>query len=250
MDRDRRAGFDSSIRAGPPFRRRACGFSGRSRSTLDFQIHCFRSKLLASGGSPRDTTKWPDDRSHDAANWPSPLEERFLFLVVACSAACLLKAADSANGLPMPPIHPLLATPIAGRAAISPAAPVFPEKPLPHFRTATTRRLARLLSNCGKTPRTADERAYLGYLQGITERLAGRNDAARTTLRAAAAENPTGRWLPKIRFELASIELAAGQPARGRGTGSIRGHPPAVRRSQGPPGRGLSCLRAAAARAR
>ncbi|MGZ3335853.1 MAG: hypothetical protein ACXVBV_10940, partial [Isosphaeraceae bacterium] len=26
----------------------------------------------------------------------------------------------------------------------------------------------------------------------------------------AAAENPTGRWLPKIRFELAAIELGGG----------------------------------------
>ena len=89
----------------------------------------------------------------------------FPLVVIACSAACLLKAADPASGI----------TPAADPNA--------------------------------KVP---DERAYFGYLQGITERLAGHNDAARATLRAAAAENPTGRWLPKIRFELAAIELAAG----------------------------------------
>src|SRR5271157_2856161 len=43
------------------------------------QTPCLGSKLLASGGSPRDTTKWPDDLQHDAANWPSLPENCFSY---------------------------------------------------------------------------------------------------------------------------------------------------------------------------
>ncbi len=48
-------------------------------------------------------------------------------VVIACSAACLLKAADPASGV-TPAADPpaALPPPIAGRAAISPAAPVLP----------------------------------------------------------------------------------------------------------------------------
>ena len=58
-----------------------------------------------------------------------------------------------------------------------------------------------------------DERAYLRYLQAVAERLARQTDAARATLHAALDENPKGPWVPKIRFELANIELAAGNLA-------------------------------------
>ena len=51
----------------------------------------------------------------------------FPFVVVACSAACLPKAADPASGV-TPAADPpaVLPPPIAGRAAISPAAPILP----------------------------------------------------------------------------------------------------------------------------
>ncbi len=58
----------------------------------------------------------------------------------------------------------------------------------------------------------APSKAYLGYLIGVTERLAGHADAARAALRAAAGLGATP-WLPKIRFELAAIELSSGNLA-------------------------------------
>ncbi|HMF37675.1 MAG TPA: tetratricopeptide repeat protein [Isosphaeraceae bacterium] len=135
----------------------------------------------------------------------------FPFVVVACSAACLPKAADPASGV-TPAADPpaVLPPPIAGRAAISPAAPILPGETVAALQDGNHEAARGALVKLRENAKDRDERAYLGYLQGITERLAGHNDAARATLRAAAAENPTGRWLPKIRFELAAIELAAG----------------------------------------
>ena len=136
----------------------------------------------------------------------------FPFVVVACSAACLLKAADPASGVTPPAADPpaVPPPPIAGRAAISPAAPIIPGETVAALQDGNHEAARGALVKLRENAKDPDERAYLGYLQGITERLAGHNDAARATLRAAAAENPTGRWLPKIRFELAAIELAAG----------------------------------------
>ena len=95
-------------------------------------------------------------------------------------------------------------------AAISPAAPIIPGDIVAALQVGNHEAARGALVKLRENAEDPDERAYLGYLQGITERLAGYNDAARATLRAAAAENPTGRWLPKIRFELSAIELATG----------------------------------------
>src|SRR5271157_3093906 len=132
------------------------------------------------------------------------------FVVVACSAACLLKAADPASGVTPAADPPAVLPPIAGRSAISPAAPILPGETVAALQDGNHEAACGALVKLRENAKDPDERAYLGYLQGVTERLAGHNDAARATLRAAAAENPTGRWLPKIRFELSAIELAAG----------------------------------------
>ena len=139
------------------------------------------------------------------------LSAAFSLVVVACSAACLLKAADPASGV-TPAADPpaVLPPPIAGRAAISPAAPIIPGDIVAALQDGNHEAARESLVKLRENAKDPDERAYLGYLQGITERLAGHTDAARATLRAAAAEAPTGCWLPKIRFELAAIELAAG----------------------------------------
>ena len=135
----------------------------------------------------------------------------FPFVVAACSAACLLKAADPASGV-TPAADPpaALPPPIAGRVAISPAAPIIPGETVAALQDGNHEAARGALVKLRENAKEPDERAYLGYLQGITEQLAGYTDAARATLRAAAAENPTGRWIPKIRFELAAIELSEG----------------------------------------
>src|SRR5208337_3432803 len=176
------------------------------------------SKLLASGPSsllPEDLLVTP--RNGRTIDSTMPRTGRALlriaspFVVAACSAACLLKAADPASGV-TPAADPpaVLPPPIAGRSAISPAAPILPGETVAALQDGNHEAARGSLVKLRENAKDRDERAYLGYLQGVTERLAGHNDAARATLRAAAAENPTGRWLPKIRFELSAIELAAG----------------------------------------
>ena len=59
-----------------------------------------------------------------------------------------------------------------------------------------------------------DERAYLSFLSAIAERAAGRRDVARTSLESALKAYPRSAWTPKIRFELAVVELSAGNLAK------------------------------------
>ena len=59
-----------------------------------------------------------------------------------------------------------------------------------------------------------DERAYLSFLSAIAERSAGRRDAARASLETTLKEHPRSVWTPKVRFELAVVELAAGNLAK------------------------------------
>ena len=72
------------------------------------------------------------------------------------------------------------------------------------------------------------------------ERLGGRKDEARATLRAAALESPKGRWLPKIQFELAGLELAAGNLAVAEELARSEASPTPLPTPKGPPGGGLS----------
>ncbi|WP_156512722.1 MG2 domain-containing protein [Planctomyces sp. SH-PL62] len=59
-----------------------------------------------------------------------------------------------------------------------------------------------------------DEQAYLEFLSAVADRLEGRRDPGRETLRKAMTAHPQSVWIPKIRYELATLELAAGDPAR------------------------------------
>src|SRR5271157_1142272 len=175
-----------------------------------FQTNCFGSKLLASGGSPVTPRNGRTIISMMPRTGRALLRIASPFVVVACSAACLLKAADPASGVTPAADPPAVLPPIAGRSAISPAAPILPGETVAALQDGNHEAACGALVKLRENAKDPDERAYLGYLQGVTERLAGHNDAARATLQAAAAENPTGRWLPKIRFELSAIELAAG----------------------------------------
>ena len=71
----------------------------------------------------------------------------------------------------------------------------------------------RALIGLAEKTKDRDDAAYFAYLQAIAERLSGQRDAARDTLRKALQGNPAGRWAAKLRFELAGIELAAGNAA-------------------------------------
>ena len=102
---------------------------------------------------------------------------------------------------------------IAGKAAVRPAAPVIPGPIVAALQEGKYDVARSSLNTLRGDSKDRDERAYLGYLQAIAERLAGQKDAARATLRAALDESPKGPWVPKIRFELAGLELAAGNLA-------------------------------------
>ncbi len=55
------------------------------------------------------------------------------------------------------------------------------------------------------------EKAYYGLVRGISFRLEGHGNEARAALRTALADDPGGPWTAKLRFELATVELAAGR---------------------------------------
>ena len=99
---------------------------------------------------------------------------------------------------------------VSPNQAIDPAAPPVPAELAAAMQEGRYPDVRRLLTALVEKAKTADERAYFGYLRAIAERLAGNQDIARETLRTALLANPETRWSAKIRFELAGIELAAG----------------------------------------
>jgi tetratricopeptide (TPR) repeat protein len=104
--------------------------------------------------------------------------------------------------------------PLDARAVTKPAAPVLPGEVVAALQGAKYDAARASLVDLKAKAKDRDERAYLGYLQAIAERLAGHRDEALKTLRAALQENPDGPWAPKINYELAGLELASGQMAR------------------------------------
>ncbi len=105
------------------------------------------------------------------------------------------------------------AAPAAGAAAIKPAAPVIPGEIIAALQEARFDAARAALASLREKAAEVQQRAYLGYLQGIAERLAGRKDLARATLSQAARDAPNGAWAPKIQLELAAVELASGNLA-------------------------------------
>jgi uncharacterized protein YfaS (alpha-2-macroglobulin family)/tetratricopeptide (TPR) repeat protein len=122
--------------------------------------------------------------------------------------AFLLIASPSAAAPPEPSkVAP------AGRTAVLPPAPAIPGEVVNALQGGKYVDASGALRKLKEAAKSKDERAYLGYLQAISQRLAGHRDEARETLDAAARENPGGPWVPKIELERAGLELAAGKPA-------------------------------------
>ena len=109
--------------------------------------------------------------------------------------------------------EPATSRTIAARNAIAPAAPVLPAEVVALLQEG---RFAEAEAALAKREPTVADRAgksYNALILGIAQRLGGRAEAARATLRAALEADPKGLWAAKIRLELAGIELAAGRPA-------------------------------------
>jgi len=116
-------------------------------------------------------------------------------------ALAILAAASTARGE-----EPKGSPPAAAPAVPGDVVAALQERKFAEARPA----LAALRERAG----TDDDRAYLDFLSAVADRLDGRRDAARDTLRKAMLDFPKSVWLPKIRYELAALELASGDPAR------------------------------------
>ena len=102
---------------------------------------------------------------------------------------------------------------IAARNAIAPAAPVLPAEVVALLQEGRFAEAEAALAKREPTIADLAGKSYNALILGIAQRLGGRAEAARATLRAALEADPKGLWAPKIRLELAGVELAAGRPA-------------------------------------
>jgi uncharacterized protein YfaS (alpha-2-macroglobulin family)/TolA-binding protein len=99
------------------------------------------------------------------------------------------------------------------RRVVEPVAPVLPAEvvaALQESRYAEADRLLERLAAANDTP--AARRAYFALIRAVAQRLDTRTEAALATLKGALAADPQGPWAPKLRGELATVELAAGHP--------------------------------------
>ena len=94
--------------------------------------------------------------------------------------------------------------------AAEPAAPVVPAEVVVAMQGGQYQAAIRALLALGEKANAADDKAYFAFLQAIAERLSGQRDAARPDFAQDDEGHPASRWAAKIRFELAGIELAAG----------------------------------------
>jgi alpha-2-macroglobulin len=125
------------------------------------------------------------------------------WIMIVCSLCTVFP--NTPTGAEPPP-----APAAASSGAIEPAAPVVPADVIAAMQGGDYETVRRALIELSTKAKDRDDGAYFAYLQGIAERLAGQRDAARATLRKTIAANPAGRWVSKMRYELAGIELAAG----------------------------------------
>ncbi len=98
----------------------------------------------------------------------------------------------------------------SAKDAVQPAAPVVPADVVAAMQEGHYDLAIRSLLVLSEKAKAADDQAYFAFLQAIAERLSGQSDTARQTLLKTMQAQPAGKWAAKIRFELAGIELAAG----------------------------------------
>ena len=98
----------------------------------------------------------------------------------------------------------------AARRAVEPAVPVLPATLVARLQEGKFAEAEAELRTLEAGAKTADERAYLALILGTTQRLGGKTDSARETLTKALSDAPRGAWTAKLRYELASLELASG----------------------------------------
>ncbi len=103
------------------------------------------------------------------------------------------------------------ATVIAARDAVARATPVLPAEVVAALQERRFHDADVALGKLMDAAKEGDGVApYYALIRGTAQRLDRRADAARETLTAALKAQPNGTWAAKLRFELATVELAAG----------------------------------------
>ncbi|MFO0909329.1 MAG: MG2 domain-containing protein [Isosphaeraceae bacterium] len=102
---------------------------------------------------------------------------------------------------------------LSARSVLNPAAPSLPPEIVALLQEGRFAEAEAGLVARGTKLESAAERSYNALILGIAQRLGGKLDAARTTLRSALDAAPKGPWAAKIRWELAGVELAGGKAA-------------------------------------
>jgi uncharacterized protein YfaS (alpha-2-macroglobulin family)/TolA-binding protein len=102
---------------------------------------------------------------------------------------------------------------VSARGAVQPAAPLAPPEVVAAMQSGQYDGARKLLIELRQKSKTPDADAYFAYLEAIALRLAGNRSAAGDVLRQALKAERAGRWAPKMRLELAGLEMSAGNPA-------------------------------------
>ena len=103
--------------------------------------------------------------------------------------------------------------PLSAKGAVTPAAPVLPAAIVTALQEGRFAEAEAALVKRAPTLTSPADGSYNALILGTAQRLGGKPEAARATFRAALDAAPKGPWAPKIRLELAGVELAAGLAA-------------------------------------
>ena len=120
----------------------------------------------------------------------------------------LLLGLIAATPAPAPGADP----PSTARAAVAPLAPAVPPEVVAAMQEGRFDDAAKRLAAWAAEPKAdAERRAYASLAIGVARRVGGRLDEAREVLTTALKASPAGVWAPKLRAELAAVEVAAGR---------------------------------------
>jgi TolA-binding protein len=99
------------------------------------------------------------------------------------------------------------------KRAIGPVAPVLPAQVVAAMQEGKYAEAIAGLDRLTAEAKEPSDRAYHALIRGTAHRLAGKPAEARATWTVALKADGKGPWAAKLRYELASLELAEGRPA-------------------------------------
>jgi uncharacterized protein YfaS (alpha-2-macroglobulin family)/TolA-binding protein len=112
--------------------------------------------------------------------------------------------------------------PAAGsNRAIAPVAPVLPAGVVAAMQEGKYAEAIAGIDGLTAAAKEPSERAYHALIRGTAHRISGKSAEARATWTAALKADEKGPWAAKLRYELASLELAEGRPAEAEGLARV-----------------------------